>query len=334
MKRRLQSLLLCLTLCLLLSGCHTPMVNPLVESAATTVPGTDPVLPAARDDTLVQLHGDATLYFRYMDEPFLAAETRTVTQQPNQPYELALVQELIAGPGTRSSELHSLFPSGARVLSSVRQGRTVFITLSGEIMNGYSDEPSAWQNDPAWQVELPLRRQLCMQSIVATITENCDVDQVQILVEDGSILSGSMRLQKRYFQQDPSDLTLVGPMTRDATLLLEPDTTLSVLMDCWSMQDWQRMYRYIAARDPQTREERPELRDFISMMESAHAMVDWSSYGGSVGPSGVVMTYAIDLVMRDADGYEYEATGRILRLYRDSDVWKVTMSQLTGWLEE
>lgn len=115
---------------------------------------------------------------------------------------MALISQLLLGPGTASADLNVLFPEGTRVLSTVRQGRTLFVTLSREIMNGYPDEPVDWQEDAEWRTEAPLRRVLCMQSLVATVTENCDVDQVQVLVQAGSTGSGSLRLKQNYFLDD------------------------------------------------------------------------------------------------------------------------------------
>lgn len=326
---------LCLAACLLLlCSCDTSITNPLVEAAATLEPGAETLLPAAAGDDVLQTSNRSTLYFRYLNEPYLACETRVVTQLANQSYEEALVQTLIGGPSARSTDLQRLFPPGVRVLSTSHSGRTEYVHLSAEIMNDY-DRPNEWKNvdDALWAQEVALRCQLCIQSIVATITENCDVDQVQIMVDDGT-LSTSLRLQKRYFREDPTDTSTVGPLTRDATMLLEPDTTLGELLSCWCAQDWTRMYNYVAARDPQTGVERLPLADFIAQMSGMHAMLDWSFYGGSVSANGQTMTYAIDLVMLGDGGLEYEATGRILRLHRDNDVWKITMAQLTGWLEE
>lgn len=331
--KTLLALLLCAALC---AGCAPVGVNPMLEAVATVVPGTDPILPEAQEDgsAALQTHQQATLYFRFLDEPLLAPESRTITQAPSQSYEMALLGELLSGPGTHSADLNGLFPEGTRVLSTVKQGRTLFVTLSDEIMNGYPDEPSAWRDGGVWQTEVPLRRVLCMQSLVATVTENCDVDQVQVLVQQDQAAVGSLRLKQRYFMDGSDDSVLVGPMTRDDALLLTPDTTLRVLLDCWQSQDWQRMYRYLALRDPSTGAERAPERDFVTAMEQLSRLTGADFTGGSLSASGTCMTYTLSAHLMDGTGSEWDVSDRVVRLYQEGDRWKTTLEQLTGWLEE
>ena len=133
----MKKLLPCLLLvCLCLTGCAT-LSLPLEKETATLVPGTNPALPEAQAPASLAVKETAVLYFRYMDEPYLAPETRQVTHSPSKPFELSLLTELISGPGSHSSDLTALFPPGTRVLSTVSRGRTLFVTLSREIMDGY-----------------------------------------------------------------------------------------------------------------------------------------------------------------------------------------------------
>lgn len=142
------------------------------------------------------------LYYRCRDEAYLISESRTVTRAPSQSWEYAVIARLLEGPSGTSTGLTRLFPEGTRVLSAVRQGRTLFVTLSKELLNGYSDEPVDWQESETWRRECPLRRRLCMQSLVATVTENCAVDQVQVLVQQTTRTGGSLRLKQNYFLDD------------------------------------------------------------------------------------------------------------------------------------
>ena len=142
-------------LLLTLSGC-APLVSPLQKETATLVPGTNPVLPEAQAPASLSVKETAVLYFRYMNEPYLASEIRQVTHSPSKPFELSLLTELISGPGSHSSDLTALFPPGTRVLSTVSQGRTLFVTLSREIMDAYPDDASVSG------AERRLRRRLCM----------------------------------------------------------------------------------------------------------------------------------------------------------------------------
>ena len=322
MKKRVLILLFC---ALLLTGCSTVGL-PMGGTTATNVPGTNPMLPEAQAPAALSSRQTATLYFRYLSEPFLAQETRSITHSPSRPYELSLLTELLAGPGSHSADLTALFPAGTQVLSTVTQGRTLFVTLSREILSGYPDDSSITPQ------EQQLRRKLCMQSIVATITENCDIDQVQILVEQSGNVTGSLRLQESYFMADTASTALVGPMSREESLLLSPGNTMALICDLWRSRDWQRLYQYIALRDPSTGVERVNYRDFVTAMENLPMLSAYEISGGSVTQDGAVATYSLTATTLNASR-ETTHQGCILRLCREGGIWRVTLNQLTGWLE-
>lgn len=310
---------------LLLGGCSAGF--PLSGSLTTTVPGTDPALPEAQAPAEQDSLETATLYFRYMEEPFLAQETRLIAHSPSRPYELSLLTELVSGPGSHSADLTSLFPAGTRVLSTVTQGRMLFVTLSSEVLSGYADDKSTTLE------EQQLRRQLCMQSIVATITENCDIDQVQILVEQNGNATGSLRLQESYFLVDTQSTTPVEPLKRNDELLLSPARTAQLLGEMWCSRDWQRLYQYIALKDPSTGAERVSYRDFVTAMENLPILSSCVVSGGTVTQDGSCATFTISGTTLQG-GRETTRTGCSLRLCRENSLWRVTLSQLTGWLEE
>lgn len=316
---------------LLLTGCDTAFVaTPITET--TAVPRVETILPDLTDDGSLVLHDTATLFFRYLDEPYLAPETRIIRQLPSQSYEQALLTELIAGPGATSADLGGLFPQRVRVLSTSRQGRTMFVTLSAEIMDAYPDEPMDWQESDKWRREVPLRRLLCMQAIVATLTENCNADQVQILVQTGGVTS-SLRLKQNYFMDASEDDVVVGPMRRRSELLLTADNTADVLLTCWQTQDWPRLYLYVAARDYETGADRPVYRDFVSRMEALPRLSGFTLDRVSTTQDGRVATVPMDAsVLRS--GAEVSYPDRILHLHRENGLWKISLAQLIGWLED
>ncbi len=337
-KRNFFRLALALSACLaLFCGCgalNARMPNPLAEAATTLPPEVEAVSPRLLNDAPEVSRGAATLYFRLGTEPYLAPESRVVSQSPSQAYEMALIAQLLSGPGAQSQALKPLFPEGTRVLSTVRQGRTLFVTLSREIMDAYPDEPVDWQESDHWRVECRLRRKLCMQSLVATVTENCDVDQVQVLVQQSGEAIGSLRLRQNYFLDDSEDNVLVGPMTRDASLLLEPDAAIDVILSCWRDQDWQRLYPYLTQRDPQTGEELPALNELVKRMTGLPGITAFRRGSASIAPGGEQATYAVDFTVSAGGGQTNQAGGRIVRLYRENGLWKTSLRQLTGWMEE
>ena len=323
MKKRL--LILLILAALLLSSCSA--VLPFGGALSTAVPGTEPARPEAQAPADLGRPETATLYFRYLEEPFLAQETRIITHSPSRPYELSLLTALVSGPGSHSADLTGLFPAGTQVLSTVTQGRTLFVTLSRELLSGYPDDNSVTPQ------EQQLRRALCMQSIVATITENCDIDRVQILVEQTDNATGSLRLQKSYFLEEPQSTELIGPLTRADEMLLTPQRTAELLCSLWRSRDWQRLYQYIALRDPSTGVERVSYRDFVTAMENLPLLSGYPVAGGSVTQDGTQATFAIDATTL-AGNQETGHSGCILRLCRENGLWRATMAQLTGWLEE
>lgn len=318
-------LLLLLILALLLSGCTSTL--PSSGTLTTNVPGVDSLLPDAQAPAEQDVMETCTLFFRYLDEPFLAQETRLITHSPSRPYELSLLTELLSGPGSHSADLTALFPAGTRVLSTVTQGRTLFVTLSQELLSGYVD------NQSTTLAEQQLRRQLCVQSIVATITENCDIDQVQILVEQNGNATGSLRLQESYFLLDAQSTTPVEPLTRQNDLILTPQRTADLLTSLWCSRDWQRLYLYIARNDPSTGAARASYRDFVTAMENLPVLSSCKVEGGSISLDGTQATFTLTATTL-ANGRETLLTGCTLRLCREDGLWRATLSQLTGWLEE
>lgn len=322
MMRRLLPLLLA---CLLLAGCtaHDPLAPMAVQDMQGAV-----TIPAPDAEELAVMQETATLWFRFGTEPLLAPESRHIAVSPTTPYELALMQALVSGPAASSTELNGLFPPGTRVVSTYRQGRLLFVTLSRQIMNKYADEPDIWQADAAWQVETPLRRTLAMQAIAATITENCDVDQVVILVEQGAEASDSLRLRQSYYRTGGNDSALAAPLTRDESLLLSPHTTMETILQCWAERDWPRLYLYTARRDPATGLERPEYEAFAAQMNALPHLTACDFSGGSVSHGGLYAAFTFDAALM-AQGHETAIEDGLIRLCTERGIWRIGLSQLT-----
>ncbi len=306
-----------LIVCLLLTGCSRDPLSPMAADSAARLPA--PVV----EDLPVE-ENRAVLWFRFGDEPFLAPETRLITTASTDNYALALLRTLAEGPGAASTELEGLFPQGTQVLSSVQSGRVMFVTLSRHIMNGFADEPASWRNDPFWAAEVPLRRELAMQAIAATVTENCPVDTVVILVDQSA--TDSLRLRKAYFTLD-GDMALADPLIRDENPLLTPTRTAEIILQCWQESDWARLYRYIARTDPATGMERPAEADFATMMVEGKRLLRASAQGGSVHGSSAVFTVSGAYL---DESTEKAFTGMVLRLTKEKGVWKVGLSQICG----
>ena len=153
LRRRFPRLMAALLCTLLLGGCSQLLPDPVRSAQSTLVPGVDTVLPDAEPAEAATSLREVTLYFRYEDQPYLAPETRSLTVAPDEPFELALLRELAQGPSPSSVQLTSALPEGCLILSVAAQGRTLFVTLSNNILAGWSDEPATWEQDPYWQGE-------------------------------------------------------------------------------------------------------------------------------------------------------------------------------------
>ena len=325
----MKQFLLCgmlLVLLLLLAGCSSIASMPIrtLENVS---------LPPSSDTSIVTEDVPAALYFRYWDEPYLACEWRFISRTRSQSYEQALLEELLSGPSARSTELTGLFPVGSRILSAVRQGRTLFVTFSSEIMNSYPDEPIDWQEYEYWLTEAPLRRRLCMQSIVATITENCDVDQVQILVEQTVSVTGSLRLRQNYFLDDSEDDILVGPMQRDDNVLLNCEQAMHHFFALTLSQDWEKLYRCIPDNDALTAVEKPSYSDFVAQMKDLPTLTSYSLSVPTMSLDGQEAIIQVNGSATLPSLRRVALPSRIFRMTRQDGLWKVSLSQLREWME-
>lgn len=330
-RKRLLLLLLAASLALW-SGCSGQRRDVNTNVATPAVSQGQP-MPEAKDESVVHQKGDAVLWFRYLNEPILAPEYRGITQVSGQSYEMALLTELLSGPSTRRNDLSALFPEGTRVLSTVKQGRVLFVTFSSELLNSLQDEPVDWREYDNWRVEAPMRRRLAMQSLVATVTDNCDLDQVQVLVSQEGNSSNSMRLRQNYYLDDSEDSVLTEPLTRQESLLLTPATVLDTVLVCWKERDWLRLYSYLASRNPASGVARPEYRVFLQAMDASPVLVDFATSGGGVSPDGGMVVYTLDCLISRGTETAYYVSGKVLRLVREGSLWKITFEQLSALMD-
>lgn len=305
-----------LLVCLLLAGCNPGPHTPVAAPSGGDIPA--PVVTG-----LPEQNDLATLWYRYGTEPLLAPEPRMITHSRAEGHAMAIVRALIAGPGSGPNELGSLFPQGTQVISCTQSEKIMFVMLSRHIMNGYGDEPATWRDDPYWAVEVPLRRRLAMQSLAATLTENCGVDSVVVLVEQSG--SDSLRLRQSYYMED-SD-ALAEPLLRDERLLLTPIRTAEVILQCWQEGDFLRLYRYIAYTDPATGANRPDEQDFPAMMSDIPQLLHARAEGGSISPDGASAVFSVSGAWLE-NGNEIPFTSMMLRLTREQGIWRIGLSQL------
>ena len=114
-------LTLLLLLLLLLTAC-APSGNSMEALSVTAAPQEDEI-PRADGDDAAATDTSALIWYRYGDEPMLAAEWRTVSRLPNEPYETALLRLLLEGPSLDAPALRGLFDPSALAGTRARHQR-------------------------------------------------------------------------------------------------------------------------------------------------------------------------------------------------------------------
>lgn len=321
MKRKGLLFLLAVALLFLLSACASQTVNPLVKNQATDVPGLSMNLHAASANTDNADQVNVTLYFRYMDEPMLAAESRSLTVKRDESVEFAIVEALTEGPSAGHSELKRLLPAGAQVESVVSRGDILFVTFNEGLLQ--DDVPDDWATDENWREEAPTLRRLTIQSVAASITESFPYTGIQILVYKQGELQTSLRLDNTYFLNGTTGLS--EPVARDESAILTPQHTAETILAAWQQRDLERLYGLITETDKPT---------FATMTEAFFHLPTLSEYavsGGSVTADGQAATLSVFLRTLK-DGADSDTVNYPMLLTRENGVWKISYARLTALL--
>ena len=306
---------------LILSGCATTVNNPLLHAETTDVPGLSMNVQAAKasEDNADQVN--VSLYFRYLDEPMLAAESRTLTVRRDESTEYAIIRALLAGPSAGHSDLKRLLPESTTIESINSLDGILFITVGeGFLSDGV---PQDWREDDAWKEEAPILRQLIVQSMVASITEYAPYRGVQILVRKAD--QSSLRLDNAYFLNDSSGVS--DPALRDEALLLTPQNTAMRILLAWQTRDYQSLYNYLLLTD------RPSYADTLQALDPAVSLSAFTVSGGAVSGDGQRAIVTLDTTV--LDGSEpLEQLAYPLPLIRENGIWKISYAALLALMQQ
>ena len=266
-----------------------------------------------------------TLYFRYGDSAYLAPEQREIQVKRNESMEKAIVASLIQGPAASAVSLSGLFPPGTAVMAATVQGDTLFITFNEAFLGRYADEPSDTASS-----ESTLRRQLCLQSLAATLTEEGLCAQVQVLVYRGTVQDNSMRLQAGYLNRSNDD-TLLPPVTRDEKYLLTPYNTARLILQAWQAQDCTSLYDLTAKEGENAENTRPGEQGAFDAFSAARTLAEFDLSPGSVSFDGQTAVLTAELTVQD-QGMEQTVQGYPLLLCREAGVWKMDYTRLLNMM--
>lgn len=315
-------LLIALSLAMLLTVCGcTRLSDPLIRAETTAVPGLSMELHSATASDSGAYELNVALYYRFLDEPMLAAEYRTLQVKRDESAELATINALLAGPSASGVELTRLFPEGVSVEGIVDENGILFVTLSDAL---FSDGvPEGWLTMPEWREEAPVRRRLAIQSLVATITESFPHSLVQIMLKQSGGARQSLRLQNSYLLSEltgPSE-----PQLRDEKLILTPHNTAAAILGAYSARDYERLYKYIAIQSGD--ELKPSYDEFAAAAAAHPALIEYALSPGNVSPDGAGARLTADMVFT-RDGTVAEVRAFPLSLVRENGVWKMTYDGL------
>ncbi len=317
MKKRIARAAALLMFCaLLLTGCMTSPPDALLRE------GTEGQhLISASTAELSPDSRTITLYFRYGASAYLAPEQREIQLKRNESLEKAMVEALIQGPDASDPALSALFPPGTEVLAATAQGDTLFITFNEAFLGRYADEPT-----DAASSEGTLRRQLCLQSLAAALTEEGLCTQVQVLVYRSAVQTASMRLQKGFLNRTNDD-ALLPPVTRDESCLLTPYNTASLILQAWQDQDWPTLYD-LTAREGESGTVRAGEQNAFAAFAAARSLTGYTLSPGNVSFDGQRAVLAVSLETGDQTTQGYP-----LLLLREEGVWKMDYARLLNMMK-
>lgn len=320
MKRALLAVLM-LASFMLFCGCAS-VVNPLVRAEATDAPGLSNELHSAQASQVGAADTTYALYYRFLDEPMLAAEYRTLNIRRDERPELAVINALLAGPSAAGVELTRLFPEDVRVESVSVENNILFVTFNDALLTGDAI-PEDWLTRPEWRDEAPVMRRLTIQSLVSTITESFTYTGVQIMVRQSGGARQNLRLDNSYFLSEltgPSE-----PQTRDENCILTPHNTLAAVINAYISRDMESLYKYVAVHGEG--ELKPAYDAFVAELKNAPALLNADISHGSVSPDGsrarltVRLTFLSQSASRTVQAYP-------LSLIRENGIWKITFESL------
>lgn len=279
--------------------------------------------PAAAADDLLSYEDpgsktayEAVLYFRYLDSPYLAQETRTIQVQHTESREKALVTALTEGPAATGSVGRPLFPQGTKVISVLAEGDTLFVTLSREFLNALDNE-----NNQAGKEEALLRRRLLVSSLANTLTESGQYQKIQILIFNQTAADASMRLSQRFYLEDSNQIP--APVRRQEQDIITPGKAAEMILQFWQRQNWNALLSCLALEPGIASSAKgPDIK-------SLPVLLSYSSTPGTPSPDGAYAVVQISLEMKTLEGKTETVSNQAVRMLRQNNAWLMSLPSFT-----
>lgn len=317
---------------LLLTGCgaKTPEEGGEAVSVPTAEIGaTQADVPSGSGGSRVETR-EVALYFRVQGEDLLARETRKIYLSRDERLEKAIVRAIIDGPSASLTDLTGTFNPSTQVLSVFETGSILNVTLSRAFLSSPTDVPADWYNYASWREEVLMRRRLSLAAVTLALTDASEYTAVQFLAQErADDLTGKRILRKEIFFGETDDTAVLGPMTREESLLLTQYNSAQVILECWRDKDFTRLYRFTAQADG----ERPTQEAFVQVVaDMPYALIDFDVQPGSVSEDGQTAVMTVELTcMSQGDTLEIHAYP--MHLLRENGLWKISYSTLTRMME-
>jgi hypothetical protein len=305
-----------LILITILAGCakneqgkpaNTPDINPKAEAAN-------------------KVTSNVTLYFCYRKQNLLAAETRKIDVPVSKTLEEAVIQALLDGPSTDRDELGGLFWNGVGLISVSSNGDILFVTLSNEFITTDPNKAALEEGTT------PDQKKLAIYSIVNTLVELGKYSQVQIEIarDNSTETGGRITRGEAGWTDDPQ--TYLEPLTRDASLILTPDNTLTEALKCFAYKDWTGLYNYTAYNSPDGTV-KPDITAFTSALTSqVNGLESYNVTSLNVSYDGKNAIVMLDYSVRTKENDIIKRTSKPVIMVRNNDIWKLSYTSLVNIL--
>ena len=311
-------ILILVCLCFMLCGCETGNKETGNDSLMMPVMDADASGLEGRKDVY-------TLYFRLGDTGYLASEERTLTVEKDDTPEMALIRCLIAGPAATSADLTPVFPKDTQVLATAKQGSTLFVTLNERFLSGYAAERADGTAEEK-QAALRMEKELCLDALAATLTENGLCSRVQVLIYRNQMQGNSMRLEEDFLLQNGSTLPLEPAVRREETLYTPHNAAMRILT-LWMNRNLPGLTDCLTASG------RPGEQALAEQMAASPEPPGFSLGHGQVSADGKAAVICADLTLHQ-NGSDWTQTGWPLTLTRERGVWKISWDALSGMMTE